>query len=98
MVKPNLPLLDWKAAVVPDLRFLSMEPKLAVYGKILRVQSDGYLWAWCYTHLHTSGEESKLHRSELAIPLSIEQFQIARRLGWPSNEAGITRILSLPPN
>ncbi len=94
----NLQLAEWKAAVIPDLRFLAIEPTLAVYGKVLRVQSDGYLWAVCYTHVCTSGEESKLHHSELALPLSIEQFILARALGWPSHDTGITKILSIPPN
>jgi hypothetical protein len=91
-------LADWKQAVVPGLYFLTVEPSLAVYGKILRLQQEGYIWAVCYHNLCYFGEESKLHRSELTIPLSVWQFTLARQKGWPSTDDGLTEILTTPPD
>jgi len=96
--RTTLLLEDWKSAVIPGLFFLSVETQLVVYGKILQLHKDGFLWTLCYNQMCEDGEETKLHYSELAIPLSIEQFKIARRLRWPSNEHDITRILTLPPD
>lgn len=94
--RTNILLTDWKYAVTPGLYFLAVEPDLAVYGKVLQLHQEGYIWAVCFNRLCTSGEESKLHRSELTIPLSVSQFSVARNLGWPSHEEGLTRILTLP--
>jgi len=98
MSKSSLVLIDWKPSVVPGLCFLSIETEqpLAVYGKILDLHADGYLWAFCYHYLCSTGEESKIHNSDLTLPLSAEQFRLAKNLGWPSHEYGLTQILSVP--
>lgn len=93
-------LTSWKADVIPGVRFLLIESdqRLAIYGKVLGIQEDGYLWTFCYNHLCSAGEESKVHTSDLTLPLSTEQFRLAWHLGWPSHEYGLTRILTIPPN
>ena len=89
---------DWKSEVVPGLYFLTMEPKLAVYGKVLDLQSGGFLWTVCYHKACSQGEPSKLHNSEITFPLSAWQFRYARQKGWPSNQEELNQILTLPPD
>ena len=96
--KANLILPDWKSAVVPGLYFLTIEPALAVYGRILQLHREGYIWAFCHHHLCLSGEESKLHRDDLTALLSVRQYTFAKSLRWPSTEDGLTQILNLPPD
>jgi hypothetical protein len=94
----KLPLLEWKKAVIPGLYFLTVEPTLVVYGKILQIQQEGYIWAYCYDHTCRTGEDSKLHHSEITTPLSVCQFRLAWNLGWPSGEKELSKILNLPPD
>lgn len=94
----KLPLVEWKKAVIPGLYFLTVEPTMAVYGKILQLQQEGYIWAYCYNHTCLAGEDTKLHHSEITTPLSARQFHLARNLGWPSGENELSQILTLPPD
>ena len=89
---------DWKSEVIPGLYFLTMEPTLAVYGKVLNLQKGGFLWTICYHLDCEEGEPSKLHNSEITLPLSAWQFRTARELGWPSSQQELNQILTLPPD
>lgn len=94
----NLALDAWKSSVIPGVCFLTIEPgqALAVYGRIVKLQPDGYVWAYCHHQLCPEGEETKIHRDEINLPLSIQQFNYARRLRWPSSEASLIQIIRLP--
>ena len=96
----NLDVRNWRTEVIPGCCFIQfLASGTAIYGEVLQGSSEkGYFRTHSYSRLFLEGYEARTHELDFAMLLSREQFEEARRLGWPSRQGGVQSIFLLPPS
>ena len=92
---------DWRGDIIPGCYFLRFETKAeaAVFGEVIGTCKDpDFRLTKSHSQLKAAQGLGKTHLSSVTMLLSREQFDVARRLGWPSDEVGLEKILFVPPN
>jgi hypothetical protein len=95
---------DWKAEVIPGCFFVWFirEFDVTVYGEILDskegVISEGFRCVLAHSEGFPAGKETVMPIAAMEMLLSREQFDTARRMGWPGDEAGLNRVFGIPSN
>lgn len=84
--------------LVPGLLFLTVDQVFPLYGKVLHRPVEGYCLTLCYQVNTPFGQHHKLPINALGTPISLRQFEEARRLYWPSDIEDLAYILNLPPD
>jgi len=91
----------WKNDIIPGCCFLMyLSNGVAVYGEVLRLDDEkpGFFYARCFTSHFPEGYQGRIHGVDVALLLSKEQLDEARRRSWPSAELSVRSILFMPPN
>lgn len=101
---------SWKKEVIPGCFFVWFieHLQLTVYGEVLANRGDlskaleaaGYCRVRCYAATFGPAPRTTTMKvNDMTMLLSREQFDEARRLGWPhEDEEHLRFIFSVPPN
>jgi hypothetical protein len=94
---------SWKNNVIPGCYVIWFIPRadLTVFCEVLPsgpALPINRRAVWAYTRRIPQGRLTTMDTAEMAMLLSREQFDAARRLGWPGNEYGLNHIFNIPAN
>ena len=94
----------WKDELCEHCRVLwfTGPHKLSVYAVVRSTPADllarGYRHITAYSSKNPFGRDATMPVLSAAMPLSKEQHDLARQLGWPNDEVGLMRIFGVPSN
>lgn len=80
------------------VRFLP-DQNLVLWGQILPFSQplNGCVPTICHSD-RTYPQQAMTPLDSMALMLSVEQFNLARDLGWPSTKWGTSQVFNLAPN
>jgi len=90
---------DWQREISPGFFFLRFAPEeaIAIYGEVLSYAKEpGYVETLSYIYSTAQGFKVKTHKGSIPFLLSKEQFDLAKRYGYPSRPNLIDTIFQLP--
>ena len=92
-------LEHWQRALMPGQHFaVVVEKDMVVYGRVVCQEADEDANAWlCKTWCEAipKGAEDVLMAHMLDLPLTKKQFQVARKLKWPTSMAALRALVSM---
>lgn len=93
---------DWRAQLIPGCLFVSILPQhhLCVYSEVLPGKTPGpeFVKTRSFCNRPPFHQTAFMHVSTVSMLLSKEQWDVARMDGWPSDDAGVQKILAISPN
>lgn len=100
-LKANQEATDWRGDIIPGCYFLRFitNVEAAVFGEVVGTCNDpDFRLTNSYSQHKTAQGLGKTHMTSVVMLLSREQFDVARQLGWPSDEVGLEKVLFVPSN